>query len=141
MTEVTFRLDTDTIKQIALFESVTKAQVSDCFPFEDKLLFIVAEGDIGKAIGKAGSNVKLLEQKFNKRLEIIEFNKDPIRFVANILKPVTIKSSELVPKEVGNVLNISINSNRVTFPSKKVKKAKILLKKYFPQIAGVNITV
>lgn len=141
MISATFRLDTDSIKQIALFESITHAQVSDCLEMEDKLVFIVGEGNIGRAIGKSGSNVKLLEKKFNKRVEIIEFNNDPVKFVANILRPIEVKSSEIKGDDSASYLNIVISGNRAMFPSKKVKKAKILLKKYFPQIEGVTITV
>ncbi|VVB76500.1 NusA-like KH domain protein [Candidatus Tiddalikarchaeum anstoanum] len=140
MISATFKLDTDAIKQIAFFESITHAKVSDCAEIEDKLLFIVGEGNIGKAIGKNGSNVKLLEQKFNKKVEIIEFNNDPAKFVANILRPVEVKSSEIVTNGSSNVLNVIINCTRAMFPSKKVKKAKLLLKKYFPQIGEVTIT-
>lgn len=137
--KIMFKLDTETIQQIALFESITGAKVSDCLLNGDRIIFIVAEGNIGKAIGKGGVNIKKFEKRFNKKIEIIEFNKDPIKFAKNILRPIKIKSSELVNQ--GTSLNINIMSIQRVFPSKKVKKAKTLLMKYFPDIKVVNITI
>jgi len=142
MSEITFKLDNESIQVIAMFEMITKAKVKDCLINHNKITFIVSEGNAGKAIGKNGYNVKLLEKKLNKKVEIIEFSHDPKKFVINILRPVRVKSSYVSEHSDGSkVLHATINTSVRAFPSKKVKKARDLLCKYFPGLDNIEITV
>lgn len=75
---VTFSMET--IGYINLFEKATNARVKDCLIEEGKLIFIVDQGEIGKAVGKNGANVKYLQEKLKKQIKVIEFNNDPVRF-------------------------------------------------------------
>ena len=50
MVEIVF--DEQTIKYVALFQDLTRTTVVDCVDATDKLIFVVKEGDIGKAIGR-----------------------------------------------------------------------------------------
>lgn len=137
MTDIRIKLDTSTIKKIALFESITKAKLIDCFDYEGETLFIVDGNDFGKAIGKKGANVKLLEKKFKSKVILVEFNKDPEKFAENILKPIPVKNINID----NTTMNIVILTNQRAFPSKKVKKTKFLLKKYFPNVEEVIVRV
>ncbi len=73
---------------IRLFENITGARVKNCYRGNEALIFIVYEGDAGKAIGKGGENVKRLSGLLKKRIKIVEFSDDPIKFVANLIFPV-----------------------------------------------------
>jgi len=87
-------LDKDKIQKINLFENLTNAKVKEFFE-DEKLVFIVENGDIGKAIGKQGKNIKMVENLMKKRLKIIEFNQDPLKFVKNFIYPVKPETIEL----------------------------------------------
>jgi len=50
-------LDKDLIQKINLFEKLTKARVKDVFN-DNGLLVVVNFGDIGKAVGKNGANIR-----------------------------------------------------------------------------------
>ncbi|MFH0752078.1 MAG: NusA-like transcription termination signal-binding factor [archaeon] len=78
----------ETIGYINLFEKLTYAHVKDCFPEDGKLIFIVEPGEIGKAVGKNGANVKLLTEKFKKQVKVVEFNHDPEKFLKTLLYPI-----------------------------------------------------
>jgi len=80
------------MKFISIFETITRAQVKDCFEIGERLVFVVKEGNIGKALGKEGSNVKRLENVLKKKLRIIEFNPDLIQFVKNVVFPSKVKN-------------------------------------------------
>ncbi|MBW3003820.1 NusA-like transcription termination signal-binding factor [Candidatus Woesearchaeota archaeon] len=82
------------MKYISLFETITRAKVKDCFELGEKLVFVVQEGEIGKAIGKKAANVKKIEGMLKKRIRIIEFNPDLIRFINNVIYPVKAKNIE-----------------------------------------------
>ena len=80
------KYDSELIKLITLFESMTGARVKDCVA-DDKLTFIVEENEMGKAIGKGGANIKKLENALKKRIKVIEFSGDVIQFVRNMAYP------------------------------------------------------
>jgi len=92
---------------ISLFEKITHSKLKDCFELNDKLIFIVQKGEIGKAIGKQAVNVKKLESMFKKKVRLIEFNEDKIEFVKNIIYPVKAKLIE----ENENIITITSMDN------------------------------
>ena len=75
------------MKLITLFESITGAEVKDCIS-NDKLIFIIRENEMGKAIGKKGANVKKIEDKLRKKIKLVEFTNDVAGFVKNLIYPI-----------------------------------------------------
>ena len=84
------KLTQDSIQYINLFERLTNANVKGCF-FNSQLIFVVEEGHASKAIGKNGVNAKKIENLINKKIKIVEYNKDPVNFVKNLIFPLKIK--------------------------------------------------
>lgn len=80
----------DLMKYISIFESLTNTKLKDCI-MDDKLIFIVEEGYMGKAIGKRGSNVRKIESLLKKKIRIIEFNSSVAQFIRNIIYPNQVK--------------------------------------------------
>ena len=79
--------NTEIIGYINVFETLTKTHVKDCFFDDGELVFIIKEGEAGKAIGKHGANIQKISKMFNKKIKIIEFNKDVLKFVNNLIYP------------------------------------------------------
>jgi N utilization substance protein A len=98
---VKIRLDTDSMRFVALFESVTGAIVKDCIINAAKVVFIVKEGHAGLAIGKSGANIGLLQDRIKKRVEVIEFNCDPVKFASNIFHPAELSESYISENSSG----------------------------------------
>ena len=84
------KYDINIMKYMQLFESMTRARLKDCIAGE-QLIFIVEENEIGKAIGKGGSNVRRLEGILKKKIKIVEFNADVKQFIRNFVLPLQIK--------------------------------------------------
>ncbi len=97
------KYDLDLMKFISLFESLTNANVKDCISNEDMLIFIVDEGQIGKAVGKNGANVKRLSSMLKKKLKVVEFNADKLQFIKNYIYP--LKATDI--QEENNIITIS----------------------------------
>jgi NusA-like KH domain protein len=86
MSKITY--NNDLLKIMSLFENVTRVELKDSFVDANGMLtFIVKENDIGKAIGKKASNVRNLERLLMKRIKIVEFNPDVVKFAKNMIAP------------------------------------------------------
>ena len=84
--------DMDMIKTINLFEQVTHARVKEAFYMKDVLTFVVFEGDKFKALGKNLSNLHRIEQMLQKKVKVVEFNSDIIKFITNLIYPFKVES-------------------------------------------------
>lgn len=80
------KYDSDLMKLITLFESMTGAKVKDCIANE-KLIFVIEENEMGKAIGRNGANIKKMENMLKKKIRLVEFSNDVLQFVKNAIYP------------------------------------------------------
>jgi len=101
------KYNSDVMNYISLFESLTGAKVKDCIA-NDNITFIVHENEMGKAIGKEGSNIKRVENTFKKKIRLAEFNNDVCQFVKNLIYP--IKAKEI--KEEDGIVTIYGNDTK-----------------------------
>ncbi len=77
----------------SLMERITKAKVKDCFTDEEgTVFFVVAAGEVGKAIGKSGSNIKKMQQELQRKVRVIEYSSEVVEFVKNIIYPLRAQS-------------------------------------------------
>ncbi len=78
---------------LSLMERITKAKVKDCFTDEEEnIFFVVAPGELGKAIGKGGANIKRLQNELQRKIRVIEYHDNVIEFVKNIIYPLRVQS-------------------------------------------------
>jgi len=111
---MTITFDKSSIALISSFSSITKAKVKDVVEEKDLLIFVVEPGQLFKAIGKKGSNVKLLSQKLKKRIKVVEFNPDLKVFIRNMVYPL-------------NVKEITQNEKIITLEGEDVKTKGLLI--------------
>lgn len=104
MAEVTF--DEKTMRYVALFQDMTRSTVVDCVDAQDRLIFVVKEGDIGKAIGKKGESVAKLKRLFNKDIHVVEFSDDPKTFVSNVFRNYDVKKVDI--EQRGDVTHATV---------------------------------
>jgi N utilization substance protein A len=106
-------LDKDKIQKITLFENLTKSKVKNLLD-EEKLIIIVEQGEVGKAIGERGKNAKMIERLMHKKIRIIEFNNDPIKFINNFIYPIKIE-------------NITLNNDTIEIKAEDRKTKGLLI--------------
>ena len=85
-------METYDLKAIGLlttFEKITRTHVKTMMTdSRGQLVFVVAEGEAGKAIGKSGMHVRRLQHLMKKPLRVVEFYQDPKVFIKKYLAPV-----------------------------------------------------
>jgi len=85
--------DINTMKIISLFQAMTKASVKDCI-INDEIIFVVGEGDIGRAVGKGGENVRRLSSALKRKIKIVEFSTNLLTFIKNLIRPLNVINIE-----------------------------------------------
>jgi N utilization substance protein A len=129
------RLTTEQIRFMAVFESVTNILAKDCIVDKNSVVFVVNERDVGRAVGKKGQNVKKLEKLLGKRVEVVGFSEDPVRFFKNIFHPAHILAVNVMDKNGKRIARIHMDKESKRIFERKIESktriAKILAKRYF----------
>ena len=79
-------------RYVAAFEEATDARARDCLVDDDRVVFVVAMGDMGAAIGPNGTHVQTLESDFGVDVILVEDADTPAAFVANALAPAAVRN-------------------------------------------------
>ncbi len=103
------RLDNQTLLHISLFERITRTRVRDCVDVDERIIFMVDNGFITKAVGKNGENVSKLRKSLHKTIQIIEYSDDPIQFVKSVFHPYEVENVELETR--GNQIHATVKVN------------------------------
>jgi N utilization substance protein A len=139
------RLTNDEMRYIALFENVTGAVANDCV-IDDvwkRIILVVKPGDVGLAIGKHGSRIKLFKRMTQKDIEVVEYSDDPQDFIKKSLAPARIKEIRIMTrldnKKVAIVtVETSDKGIAIGKAGKTAERTRFLAKRYF-QIDNVLI--
>lgn len=131
------KLTTEGIRYIALFESLTGAIARDCIVDEenDRIIFVVKNGDMGLAIGKNGNNINRVKKSIGKHIEIVEHSDDLNEFVANALQPVAVKKVQIVSKDYKRIAYVEVMSKdkglAIGKNGRNIQKAKVLVQRHY----------
>ena len=117
---------------MSLCYEVTHSSAKDVF-VGDSIIFIVAQGQIMRALGKDGSHRLHLERLLKKPVRFIAFHEDPVKFIKNVLYPLTVDDITLTDD---TILVITATDARVkgkVFGREKSNLAflKDLVQRYF----------
>jgi len=121
------------MKFMSIFESLTGSGLKDCI-LNDNITFIVNEGEMGKALGKGGNNVKRVEGVLKKKIKVVEFNPSVCKFVMNLLYPLHAKEV----KEEDNVVSIYSDEYKtkcliIGRDKHRLNFINSIVKRYFPE--------
>lgn len=94
--------DQEIMGLIGVLGRLLRIHIKDLFKEDDVIYCIVEPGQIGKAIGKGGENIKRVTQIVKKKVKFIEFRNTPAGFVRNLIYPVKVEEI----REVDNIVEI-----------------------------------
>ena len=139
------RLTSNEMSYIALFENVTGAVATDCIIDEerDRIIFVVKPGDVGLAIGKHGSRIKLVKRMVQKDIEVVEYADNPEAFIRNSFAPARIKEIRITDRLDNRKVAVVTVENKdkgiaIGKSGKTAERTRFLAKRYF-QIDNVVI--
>ncbi len=131
------KFDTKTLDLIRLFNSVTSVPAKDCISMDDDgiIVFIVASGDVGKAIGRKAMNVKFLREKTQKDIDIIGYAESPLEFLRNVFLPAKVDDIIFQDRDGQKVAIIRAGSDQkgivIGRNGRNINKAKLLMRRHF----------
>lgn len=102
------KYDTEMLRTINMFESVTGVDALDCLIKEEEAYFVVPEGKAGMAIGKGGKVVQKLQNKLDKDVKIYEYSDNIGKFLNNIV-PADIRGVDIEDQESSKEVEISVS--------------------------------
>lgn len=106
MATVTY--DTENIRAMNLFESITGVEVRDVILKEDEAYFIVPDGKAGMAIGKGGKVVNKVQNKLDKDVKIYEYSDNLGKFLNNLV-PADLRGVDIDDEGDDKTVEISVS--------------------------------
>ena len=128
------RLTAESIHYIALFENMTRAKILDCIPEEERLVYVVKQGDMGLAIGKNGENINRVKKTLDKSIELVEYSEDPVTFLKNAFGPVSLSSVNIMNKNSKRLAYVEVPNKEkglaIGRNGKNIEKVKMLVRRH-----------
>ncbi|MEA2046173.1 MAG: NusA-like transcription termination signal-binding factor [Euryarchaeota archaeon] len=131
-----FKLTTESIRYIALFESLTGGVARDCIVDDenDRIILVVKKGDMGAAIGRKGSNINRVKKSIGKHIEIVEHSDDAKEFLENLFQPALVKNITMVNKNDKRLAYVEVaNKDKglaIGRDGRNILKAKMLARRH-----------
>jgi N utilization substance protein A len=138
-------LTEDCMRLISQFERLTGAGSRDCVIDErnNRIIFVINPGEMGLAIGKAGSSIKKAMEVMGKRIEVVEYASNPEQFLKNCFLPAKVLNVDLEGNDDEKVAYITVADEdrgiAIGKEGKNIFKAKKLAQRQY-NIADVFLT-
>ncbi len=101
-------LNEQSLQLMSQFEEITGAGSRDCIIDErnNRLIFVINPGEMGRAIGKQGSSIKSASEQLGMKIEVVEFSTDAEQFLKNCFLPAQVLSINIDENEENEVVAI-----------------------------------
>ena len=140
------RLTSDQISMLSMFQGLTGATARDCIIDEkaNRIIFVVAKGQMGLAIGKEGAAVKKIERAVKRPVEVVEWADDVEGLMRNALGAKHVREVRLSErldgtKSVTVVVDLRKKGAVLGIGGRNAQKVRLLARRYF-EIDNVQIT-
>ncbi len=132
--------DVKAIQIRAIFESITRTTLKDCFENQEKMLFILMPGQIRKALGKENINIKRVEQKIGQKIKLIEYSPNMLQFVTNIIFPLKVNDISF-DNGIITIKGRDIKTNGLIIGSRaqNLRNTESIVQKYYPEVKEIKV--
>ena len=140
------KLTSDQLSLMSMFQGMTGATARDCVIDErrGRVIFVIAQGQMGLAIGKEGASVKKIERAVKKPVELVEWADDVEGLVKNSLGPKYVQEVRVSDRLDGTKGVVVVVDSRkkgavLGLGGKNAERVRLLAKRYF-DVSNVQIT-
>ncbi|HEV2137369.1 MAG TPA: NusA-like transcription termination signal-binding factor [Nitrososphaerales archaeon] len=140
------KLSSDELSLMSMFQGMTGATARDCVIDEkrNRVIFVIAKGQMGLAIGKDGASVKKIERTVRRPVEVVEWADDVEGLVKNSLGAKFVQEVRVSDRLDGTKGVVVIVDSRkkgavLGLGGKNAEKVRLLARRYF-DISNVQIT-
>ena len=140
------KLSSEQLSLLSMFQGMTGATARDVVLDEkrNRVIFVVAKGHMGLAIGKDGASVKKMERAVRRPVEVVEWADDIEGLVRNSLGPKYVQEVRVAERLDGTTGVVVVVDSRkkgavLGLGGKNAERVRLLAKRYF-DIGNVQIT-
>lgn len=131
---VDIRLTDTLLRNMMTFRRITSTEARDCIVAENKIVFLVKDGDLGKAMGRHMKNLLRLKEHFKTNIDLIEYSEDPAVFVKKIFHDYKTGDVKIEVNDGKRVLTLKVNRADkgiiIGKSGRNLRIAKDLMKRY-----------
>ncbi|MFA5108633.1 MAG: NusA-like transcription termination signal-binding factor [Candidatus Micrarchaeia archaeon] len=102
-------LTNDDLKSLAIFEKLTGASATDVCIGEKAVVFLVASGEMGKAIGPKGAHITRVRQAFGRQVLVFEDTPSMEDFLKSIFAPISITNINIHEKSNTKTVYVTVD--------------------------------
>ncbi len=123
------KLTMDDLLLMSALEKITGVTAKDCLVEGQLVSFLIHEKDMGKAIGKKAVNVKTLQERLNKRIELLPLCEKPEEVFAKSLEVDYATARKTNDKII--VMLDAQNKAKAFKNNSRIKRVKEIIKRNF----------
>jgi transcription termination/antitermination protein NusA len=132
--------DASVLATMKTFENMTRAAIKDCIVEEERIIFVVLEGELKKALGKGAENIKKLGEKFKKKAKVVEFSTNMLTLIKNFIHPLKVENMT----EQDNVVVLESTDTKVKGlligrAAKNLRALENNIRRYYPDLKEIKV--
>ena len=117
-----------------MFEQLTGAVATDCVISNDAVVFVVKEGDLGRAIGKNGSSINRVRTAFGRHVNVVENAPELTAFIENIFSSINVLKVDVREGEKSLAvvrINAEDRGSAIGRNGERIKMARMLVERHY----------
>lgn len=139
---VEIKLDAESLRVFAMFESMTGAELKDVLEEEDRIVFVVVEGQIGRALGKGAINLKRLRESMGKEVVLLGYAADRDQMLKNVFHRFQIEKIEWEDRNGDQIAHVTVpqeeKGKAIGKGGRNIQLARTLMKRHH-QVGDVSL--
>ncbi|PIU76113.1 hypothetical protein COS75_00745 [Candidatus Pacearchaeota archaeon CG06_land_8_20_14_3_00_35_12] len=128
------KLDIISIQYLNLFEKITGIKTSNCFNYNNAIVFAVEPHFFSRAIGERGINVRRMSERIKRRVKIVMLPskiQDAEKFVKAIVYPVSFRKIEILGDEMNIIAGPQSKAALIGRESRRLLELQTILENFF----------
>lgn len=132
------KLTSNELGLMSMFQNISGATARDCIVDQkvERVIFVVNKGEMGLAIGRAGSTIRNIQKAIGKPVELVEWADDAKQLITNALNAQLVSDVRVTERPDGSsVATVLVEEKKkgavLGKGGRNAEKARLLAKRYF----------